>query len=525
MSFDVSDSIRKLTGENEGDLFNRFIFFTRVILIGILLTCLVLYVINALRMLSFPYQIDHMEGFALYEARLLAEGRGIYHDINEYPHMFDVYTPLYLVLCSFLVRLFDVSFFYGRFLSAISAILSGVLVYLIVYKHSSSRFAAAVASLFLFASPYFLVWSGLFRVEMLGLLLSLAGIYIVDRFRASSHVYIAAPLFILALYTKQSFLAAPLASTVYLFLQNKKVGAAFGGIFLAGSGALFLVINHITGGHFYMHVIQGHSYDFNFSYALNLYPMGLSTHIFLFAAAAIYIAAPRLREEFQSCGHLCLYFILSAMIAFLGMSVRYANMNHMIEMIAVSCILTGFLIASAISGSGGSANRKQTPVEPIRKKEYISASQDEGESITLPSILIILLIAQSLIFCTFILTMGSPTGEDAVVRDEVSIYLMSVEGDILSEDMGILVLNDMDLIFQPTSMDALAEMGLLTQVKYMENGTIRAVILNFDIYNDGAVKYRSVIPEMVDAIRRNYHLSTVIGDYHIYESDYEAPAV
>ena len=123
-----------------------------------------------------------------------------------------------------------------------------------------------VAALLFVGSPYIYHWAPLFRVDLIGLALTLGGLYAVYRYaprptsqaegRKSWLLWLAVVLFVAALYAKQSFLFAPAAALAYLFFfvdrrQAILMAAAIG---LLGGG-IFLAINALTGGSFWQSMV------------------------------------------------------------------------------------------------------------------------------------------------------------------------------------------------------------------------------------------------------------------------------
>ena len=84
-------------------------------------------------------------------------------------------------------------------------------------------------------------WSVLMRVDMLALCLSFLGVALtVKSLRRSGWLALAAPVFVLAVYTKQTSIAAPLAALVMSLIWNRRPAllAALFGLALGLIGSL-----------------------------------------------------------------------------------------------------------------------------------------------------------------------------------------------------------------------------------------------------------------------------------------------
>ncbi|MGD2207719.1 MAG: glycosyltransferase family 39 protein, partial [Anaerolineae bacterium] len=205
--------------------------------------------------LGFPYQLDYGEGFLLHFVKEWLQGRPIYRAIGVYPYITSNYPPLTMILALALTPILGVTYAAGR-LWTLLAILAVAAIILGWVRRASGRWLPSLAAaLVVIGSPYIYHWAPLFRVDLLGLALTLGGLYAVWRGVESDRprlLWLAMVLFVAALYTKQSFLFAPAAALAYLFFlvdrgQAVKLAAAMGAL----GGGLFLVVNALTGGGFW----------------------------------------------------------------------------------------------------------------------------------------------------------------------------------------------------------------------------------------------------------------------------------
>ena len=470
---------------------NRILYGIFLIVLSL---CLICYFINAYVAISFPYDIDYGEGILLNQAKLFARGTDIYRDISNYPFLVGMYTPVYSLMSAFFVKLFGISFSIGRAISIVSAILIGFLIYKF-NRGRTGREIALFSSLIFFASPYINTWTCLFRVDTLGLLFSLTGLYFVYKYENNKKVYIAVPFLLLSIYTKQSFIAAPIASFLYLFLKDKKRGLAFIGLFGSVALILFLIINYVTDGEFFLHAVAYNAYPFSKRMAILRYRDMISSHIILFGFASAYtinVLSKRERNLFV------IYFILSALIA-LTVGKAGAVINYFLETIAASCILTGALW------------------DELR-------SRIDRESLS-NNLVLVLLLLQLVLFLHLPHTYWWRLGPDKAAAisnfKKISSYVKEAGDNILSQNASFIVLNDKTYLFQPYEFSVLQRQGLWDQsklVKDIKAEKFSLILLYLDVNDENSFNdHRAFFTnEMRDAIRKGYYIVEKIGGTYIY---------
>ena len=134
-------------------------------------------------------------------------------------------------------------------------------------------------------------WSVLMRVDMLAICLSFLGVaVVVELLQRPAWLAVAMPVFVLALFTKQTAVAAPAAALAVSLSLNPRptiIAATFGAILgLLGFGWIEL----LTGGGFGRHIF---AYNFNATYSLENFILKLTTlrlYSFLFLSAIAALA-------------------------------------------------------------------------------------------------------------------------------------------------------------------------------------------------------------------------------------------
>jgi len=465
-------------------------YLWRFLFIGLIIYAL-FYIFECFILIKYPYQISYGEGFILNQAALVSKGESIYQDITHYPFIVSNYPPVYPYLCALFVKLFAVSFSIGRLISTLATILSGVLIYIILKERSQLQKKwytrpAIVSSLFLFASPYIFNYFPLFRADALALIFSLTGLYFVFKFETRKLSYLSIPFFILALYTKQNFVAAPIASIIYLFVKDTKKGLTYFIILSLIYISIFLLLNNITRGQFYLHTFVCNANIFSIISAIKLYIKTLQVHAILFGLSFVYVLHIILKRKLSL---FALYFVITACVAF-SVGKIGSNLNYFGEMIASSCILLGMFL--------------DTPELNVKQNNNI--------------LVITGLLFQLVLFAHIpYLTLHTPTKIDLKNARETSKIIQDTQGPIISEDSGLLVLNRTPVVFQSFIFTQLANQGLWDQTKFVQDihrGKFSLIILTFNLNYE--FDRERLTNEMATAIKEHYYLQSTVGKYYLY---------
>jgi hypothetical protein len=220
---------------------------------GLIAIYLVLFVLCAAGRLARPLEeFTYGESWLLDGARQVASGEGLYAAPDHLPLMQFAYTPLYYVLVGALLRVFgDSGYTLGRLVS-LSATLLGALALVWSVRGLTGRWILGLlaAGLFLTQNLTVLLWSSQHRVDPLALGLTLLGLAFFTEGRYRS----AAVLFVLAFFTKQSFVVAPLAAAFALWPCRRDL-VQFSAIVGVGVVGGVAIAQWLTDGWFWWHVV------------------------------------------------------------------------------------------------------------------------------------------------------------------------------------------------------------------------------------------------------------------------------
>jgi hypothetical protein len=190
-----------------------------------------------------------MEGGSVVHVVRVMQGQPLYGSpsLEFVPY---IYTPFYFYISSLLARITGIGFLPLRLVSLLASLGCFGLIFLIVYRRTSSRYASFLAT-FLFAASYRISgsWFDLARVDTLFLCLLLAGIFTFDSPRWSTRVFISPALMFLSFFTKQTALIVAVCLAAAAFFTRPRserfLFPAVFGTLLAGS---HLIMNSLTDG-------------------------------------------------------------------------------------------------------------------------------------------------------------------------------------------------------------------------------------------------------------------------------------
>lgn len=179
---------------------------------------------------TYPYDLDYGEGVVWQQMTNIAAGRG-YSPIGVFPAIVYHYPPVYHLVVSALVEVCGSDgLATGRMVSLLSTLVSIGLVVRLAFAamplHHPRRvrvLAALFAGGCVASSPTIGYWASLMRVDMLASMLSLAGLALtLGSTTRPRRIALAALCFVLAIYTKQTSIAAPAAAFVTLWLVRPR---------------------------------------------------------------------------------------------------------------------------------------------------------------------------------------------------------------------------------------------------------------------------------------------------------------
>lgn len=464
----------------------------RIILLIFLSVAAILFLAKALITIAVPFSLDYGEGPLLDQAVRLAAGQAIYTpDVSEPPYTITNYPPLFVLTIAPFVKIFGPSLFAGRLIALLAALATAVFLVLIVRTFTGDRLALAATAVIFLANPYVVQWAGLMRVDMLALALSMAALYLVVKWPTDRwSVIVAGLLLVAAIYTRQSYgLAAPLAAFVWLWQKQRRhalwLVAIVGGLGLA----LFALLNLLTRGGFFFHIVTANVNAFS---GLNYWLLNLvQTLPVLLLLGAIFLIVGWRRAPLWS---LLLPYLIGSFLTALTVGKIGSNVNYFMELSAALSMAAGLLIAWS------------------REKPWLYAG------------LLILLVLQLGIFMRS--TLAGPVADltfrrrDASAMYELETLIAETADPVLADEfMSLLPLQERPIYLQPFEMTQLAmtgrwqQEGLLASIENQEFPLI--LIYQFPGYFY-PVHLDRWSPEMLEAIEAYYRPVEILAGNILY---------
>lgn len=214
------------------------------------------FIVVAIMRISYPYELEWMEGLSLSHVRRVLMGLPLYAEPSM-DFISYVYTPLYFFTSAFFTKLFGLGFTALRVVSFLSTLGIFLLVFMFVRRETGKRLPGIIAVGLLAATyPLTSYWFDLARVDMLFSLLLFSAFYLLRFHRTTLSSIMTVLLLALAFLTKQSTLYLSLPILFYSVIQDWKRG----GLILFSFAVLVLgatlISNQMSGGWFSYYVFR-----------------------------------------------------------------------------------------------------------------------------------------------------------------------------------------------------------------------------------------------------------------------------
>ncbi|MGB8648532.1 MAG: hypothetical protein WCF84_25070 [Anaerolineae bacterium] len=485
----------------------------------------------ALSGIFFPYELDYGEGIVLWFTRELALGHSIYKGIEGLPYASSNYPPLAMLLAAPFRVLFGDSYTGGRWLNFASALIVAAFLFRIVkteirgLARPPRLLISSIAALLFLGSTFIYHWIPLFRIDLIGLAFTVAGLFFVWRWQgtgprahATGHTLqatrrqptardtnramgkarnlqpatwnlgLAALFFLCALYTKHSLFVAPAAAAVAIFLRDRRM-AILWTLVLGASGMLILtLLNWWTSGGFIFGMVASNATLWLWDTFLTLAREFVTTYLLLILLA-VWGWTTRLRA--RRIGVLELYGAGAIGSVLLAGRVG-AWENYLFEAVVVVCLFAGIAI-----GAGWEHRPSARWWLPVALLVQLMLFWDKHD----PA------IARQLM------------DEVRTGNQNISSLVAHMPGTVISEDMGLLVTNGKPVDYYTFQYSSLARAGAWNQHWELENlqaGHFPLVILNRGTRED-VDHFRNFTREFMSALDEGYRLSYQNVRYEVYQ--------
>jgi len=469
---------------------------------------------------NVPYELDYGEGPVMWQVLNVSDPSRAYVRLGGGPLVIWNYPPAYLIAVRELWLVQGDLLWSGRFVSFLCGLGIALLLAAIVYRASPSRFgssirlgAAGTGLLFLCTAPA-LYWFPFMRVDWLGLLATYLGVFLYLSAESRQwKTYLAFLFFLLAICTKQTFVAAPLACFLITLVTVPRRALHLGALCaVLGAVAFWLGMRWTNGGLAY-HLILYNAHTFSFRRALAGLAWNFShVRIFLILPGALAVLAIsrayrltsgrgwRMWKARLSRSPFSLALsveILHCVFAFL-ISLTYgktgSSANYFLEFDATLCVLSGLSLA-ILFWQAQCAPRLTATFAAALMIPVVLAGHSLGSILNSPA--------------------GS-AGTPLMHRDRLEVYqqllplIAGASGPVLSDDMVLLTRAGKDTLFEPATMGYLAEVGTWDQSPFehrIESKDFAMIVFSKpEVWN----------PRLVVAVQNAYQLDRVVGQYQLY---------
>ncbi len=284
-----------------------------------------------------PVALDYGEPVVYGIALRVSAGQPLYQPLDRPPFTVAAYTPLYYWLGGGMQALFGPGFGPGRVLSLTAGVATAVLIAVIAgSKHWGLWVGAFAGVLFLafgFPGPD-VPWLGLYRVDVLGVALSVAAIAVLGRDDRTSTIVVAGVFAGLAVLCKQPFVAALIAGAVF---QWPKSGLIFPASAVVTFGIPCAVLQVTTGRAFLENTVGANANPFYLSESTRLLVEFGRAQWLPLLLAGVYLWLGRPWQVSESRLVVVYWVVAGVSLAQLGKI--GANHNYWIEFAAATAIL------------------------------------------------------------------------------------------------------------------------------------------------------------------------------------------
>ena len=415
--------------------------------------------------------------------QLLAERGSYFPDLAGYPYFVANYPPVFVAAVAAGQRAFGPSLAFPRLLALAAMLALLAVLYLLLRRLQGERWGA-LAGAALFAMPWFVsTWVALARVDTTAIAFSLAGLALVLARGPTRRARPALLLFWLAFFTKQNAVLAPLALLLDLALARDRRLARAALAYGLPLAALFGLLVAATGGAAWRHLVP-------YTAAAEYEPGRMADGYLQFAAIAspllllVAFAIATVPSAFaRGTGRVLLLYFGLNLAALATIAKAGAAQNYFLEPWAATVLLAAFSLRAA--GERFAMVREWRAgvlLAAAAVAHYSYASLDR-----LPQAL------------------RAPHNADEFAT--LTRMIRETPGDVLSENLSLLVVNRRPVLLEPFGVLLTARQGLVDVAPLVadcERGRFPLVVTEHRMWE---------IPGFGECLERRYEPVADLGPY------------
>lgn len=460
------------------------------------------------RAVHTPYELDYGEGILMWQAENVTRPATAFRPLEQFPHLAFMYTPVYHLAAHGVKALTGDMLAAGRWVSFASAL--GIFLVLLLQTRSAipgpPSWGPACAAPLLCANLNTMSWAKFMRVDLLALLLTFLGLWLFQTGRDRPWMrYLAFSLFVLAVFTKQTQIAAPAACLVLTMWRKPWEAARLLG-FAVGLGAAALgVFAWLTHGVALTHWFAYNKNPFSLINMFGILQINLAQAAPLAGVALLVPAAGAIRvwryrpagraaawvDESQTRRALALasLHLVFALGVALTCGKRGSNYNYFLEWNIACCVPAAVVLAMLLARWN-----------PLRTT-----------------------VAQTAILLVLLLTATNGVAglaQDVVKHDdsgqrrefEAAVdELRATAGPVYSEDMTVLMKSGKALAAEPAIITVLAQTGAWDERPFTDR--IRARYFDAIVVTTAVTNQNRYTVGVARAIQDTYRPGKAIGGY------------
>ena len=501
-------------------------------LFSLLLLGGVAFMLGSFHKVYYPFEWDDDEGAVWWEAAHVPNLRVLYHPIQQYPYFVVPYPPVFHAVTWLAAKVTGDFLVAGRLVCVFSALGISVLLGLLVYYSSPRKIplrvrgtGAVITTLLCFRLDSLNHYLPEMGVDLLAVFFTFFGVILFIRsVRRSAGQYGAFACFVVAMFTKQTMIAAPLACLAASALVDGKRALRYG-VFCVTLGSIGLgSLAWATNGEILRHLFL---YNARQPFNITHWILGLQENllgILPIAAIACLAFLPiarhgifNRRADFlawlraglqRSPYRRTLVVIGMELVIALITSITYGKMgsgvHYFLEWNFACCPLVGLLFVRALH-SWRPSSRYTLGGAALLLLVFLAALTGFPDSLRR-------------INSVFRLTYGERLAQDAKFSSAASVMKVVADtpGPVFCENMVIVMKAHKEIPIEPGIQCFLAKAGVwdqsgfVTMIASQKFGTIILRNLNSEFWTKA----------IVEAIDKNYAPSEQIGDERFEDCHY-----
>lgn len=412
--------------------------------------------------------------------RFLYEGRLPWRELSRPPFSLVPYGPAYLILAAFLKMFVAAPFWGGRLIGGAASVGLAVLIFAYLRRWEVCTLLAFFLALFFVNHPFIGRWGFQVNVDMTAVFFSFLSFFFFDawirkNFEKKLFWFLGVVFGVVAFFTKSSAISGCASLMLYLLLV-RRFRLFFLSAVIMGAAilAIYTLLNFLTHGQYYFHTTYEISKRLFFpELFLRYWTVAFQESWLLVLASVLFLAYCLIKKKHLLPG---LYLFISACLT-ISLGKQGSDSNYLLEWCVVSVL--------ALAQGASAQNR------------------------WLRTTALILCLAQLSIWVVArppFQKMASQFQENMNFYEALTAQIRKVPGEILSEDMGILVASGKEIQYEPFPMGQMSYSGVWDQsriINKLNRKDFDLAILYF--YAPALKANRTFTPEFMEAFKKNYH--------------------